>query len=64
MPKNNFFSKTEHLKAVNNLSFDIKEGEILGVVGESGSGKSTLARSILKLQNPQAEVFLFLVRIF
>ena len=52
MPKNNFFSKTEHLKAVNNLSFDIKEGEILGVVGESGSGKSTLARSILKLQKP------------
>jgi len=52
MPKNNFFSKTEHLKAVNNLSFDIKEGEILGVVGESGSGKSTLARSLLKLQTP------------
>ena len=52
MPKNNFFSKTEHLKAVNNLSFEIKEGEILGVVGESGSGKSTLARSILKLQKP------------
>ena len=52
MPKNNFFSKTEHLKAVNNLSFDIKEGEILGIVGESGSGKSTLARSILKLQKP------------
>lgn len=52
LPKNNFFSKTEHLKAVNNLSFDIKEGEILGVVGESGSGKSTLARSILKLQKP------------
>jgi len=52
MPKNNFFSKTEHLKAVNKLSFDIKEGEILGVVGESGSGKSTLARSILKLQKP------------
>ena len=52
MPKNNFLSKTEYLKAVNNLSFDIKEGEVLGVVGESGSGKSTLARSILKLQKP------------
>jgi len=52
MPKNSFFSKTEYLKAVNSLSFDIKKGEILGVVGESGSGKSTLARSILKLQEP------------
>ena len=52
MPKNNFLSKTEHLRAVNNLSFEIKEGEVLGVVGESGSGKSTLARSILKLQKP------------
>ena len=52
MPKNNFLSKTEYLKAVNNLSFEIKEGEVLGVVGESGSGKSTLARSILKLQKP------------
>ena len=52
MPKNSFLSKTEYLKAVNNLSFDIKKGEVLGVVGESGSGKSTLARSILKLQKP------------
>jgi len=52
MPKSNLISKTEYLKAVNNLSFDIKEGEIIGVVGESGSGKSTLARSLLKLQKP------------
>ena len=60
MPKNNFFSKTEHVKAVNNLSFDVKKGEILGVVGESGSGKSTLARSILKLQKPTGgSIFIF-----
>ena len=52
LPKSNFISKTEYLKAVNSLSFDIKEGEIIGVVGESGSGKSTLARSLLKLQKP------------
>ena len=37
------------LKAVNNVSFDIRRGEVLGLVGESGSGKSTIGRSILRL---------------
>ncbi len=39
----------EPVKAVNNVSFDINRGEILGLVGESGSGKSTIGRSILRL---------------
>ena len=47
---NNFFSKGKRtVKAVNDVTLDIRKGEILGLVGESGSGKTTLARVILDL---------------
>lgn len=44
--------KTKLLKAVDDVSFHIDRGEILGLVGESGSGKSTLGRMLLGLIEP------------
>ena len=46
-----FKSGSRELKAVDDVSFDIKKGEVFGLVGESGCGKTTTGRSIIKLYN-------------
>jgi len=47
------FRRHSHfVKAVDDISFQVKKGETLGIVGESGCGKSTMGRSILRLIEP------------
>jgi len=41
-----------HVKAVEDVSFAIRRGEVVGLVGESGSGKTTVGRTVLRLQQP------------
>ena len=47
------------VKAVDDISFDIREGETLSLVGESGCGKSTTARSIIRAYEPTAGEIIF-----
>ena len=51
-----FFTRDGVAKAVDNVSFDVDKGEIMGLVGESGSGKSVTGFSILGLVDPPGEV--------
>lgn len=45
-----------HVRAVNDVSFDVRPGEILGIVGESGCGKSATIRALLGLMQPPGRV--------
>ena len=51
-PINDGLFKVNWLKAVDDVSFDIKKGETLGLVGESGCGKTTVGRTMLHLYKP------------
>jgi peptide/nickel transport system ATP-binding protein len=51
-----FFTRQGVAKAVDNVSFDVGKGEIMGLVGESGSGKSVTGFSVIGLVDPPGEV--------
>lgn len=58
--KKGLFSRTRgYNKAVDNISFDVKQGETFGLVGESGCGKTTLGRTILRLIEPSSGNIVF-----
>ena len=58
----------DYISVVSDVSFEVKEGEIVGIVGESGSGKSVTALSLLKLlpypkaKNSNASIVLYEVK--
>jgi peptide/nickel transport system ATP-binding protein len=54
--KTQFFTEEGTVRAVDGISFDVKEGEIVGLVGESGAGKSVATSSIMRLVEDPGEV--------
>ena len=51
--KTQFFTHDGLVSAVDDVSFEVTAGEMVGLVGESGCGKSTIALSVMRLLPPQ-----------
>ena len=54
--RTSFFTDAGEVKAVNDISFNLERGKILGIVGESGSGKSVTAYSIMQILAPTGKI--------
>jgi oligopeptide transport system ATP-binding protein len=54
--KTSFFTPSGEVKAVDDVSFNLSKGTVLGIVGESGSGKSVTAYSILQILTPPGRI--------
>ncbi|MEM7726950.1 MAG: ABC transporter ATP-binding protein [Cyanobacteria bacterium P01_A01_bin.45] len=54
-----FGGTKRYFMAVNDVSFEVKQGETLGLVGESGCGKTTLGRTLLRLVKPMSGQMIF-----
>ncbi len=54
-----YLNKKKAVRAVDDLSFQIRRGEIFGLVGESGSGKSTVARCVMNIYHPSSGKILY-----
>ena len=54
-----FLKKSKEIKAVDDISIEVKRGEILAIIGESGSGKTTIGKLVMKLINPTSGNIIF-----
>ena len=50
--RGSLFAKRKYLKAVDDVTFTVAQGETVGLVGESGCGKSSIAKALVRLENP------------